>query len=207
MAKVEYEDLVAIGRSAKLASRVHAEERVLGTKNLIQGVKSRRGDGTFGETVPGTIIVSDPGYVVARGRVATVEIGVEMKILAKALIKQIDRVIGDLQKQVAQFKRGGGDPICVGLVGVNHAPYTVSHEGERQFRTDGRQNRHPIQEAEEAERRLREMAAPFYDEFVVLRYAATNDAPYAFSWVNYNETYADYGAALVRISRKYDQRF
>jgi hypothetical protein len=202
-----YEDLCAVDRSAKLTSRVHANERVLGTTNLIQGVKSRRGDGTFGETVPGTAIVSDPGYAVARGRVATVEIGVEMKILAKAMIKQIDRVIGDLQKQVAQFKRGGGEPICVGLVGVNHASYTVGHEGERQFRTDGRQNRHPNQEAAEAERRLREMAAPYYDEFVVLRYSATNDAPYPFSWVNYDETHANYGAALVRICRKYDQRF
>jgi hypothetical protein len=38
------------------------------------------------------------------------------------MIKQIDRVTGDLQKQVPQFPRGGGNPICVALVGINHAP-------------------------------------------------------------------------------------
>lgn len=34
---------------------------------------------------------------------ATIEIGVEVKILAKAMIKQIDRVTGDLTKQVGQY--------------------------------------------------------------------------------------------------------
>jgi hypothetical protein len=69
-------------------------------------------------------------FVVARGRVATVEIGVEAKILAKAMIKQIDRVINDLVGQVGHFKRGLGNPICVGIVGINQAEVCTSYEGK-----------------------------------------------------------------------------
>jgi hypothetical protein len=173
---------------------------------LRQGIKARRGDGTFGETVPATPVLSDPGFLVARGTVATVEIGVEMKILSKAMIKQIDRVTGDLQKQVPQFKRGSGNPICVALVGINHAPYAVGYEGDRAYRTDGKANRHPIQEADDATRRLLRDVAPMYDEFILLHYSATNDDPFPFSWVNFDQTSADYAAALVRISREYDRR-
>lgn len=51
--------------------------------------------------------IVDPGYIVARGPIATVEIGVEVKILAKAMIKQVNRVINDLRDQVSQFRRRG----------------------------------------------------------------------------------------------------
>ena len=56
--------------------------------------------------------IADEGFSVARGPVATIEIGVETKILAKAMIKQIDRVIGDLIRQTEEFKRRGGRAIC-----------------------------------------------------------------------------------------------
>lgn len=202
-----YEDLVALGRSAKLTEHVNTNDWVVNRRNRRQGVAARRGDGTFGEIVPGEVAVVEPDYRVARGIVATVEVGVEMKILAKAMIKQVDRVIGDLQKQVTHFRKGAGNPICVAFVGVNHAAYAVSFEGDRQFRTDGKAHRHPTQEAAEAERRIVAMVAPVYDELVILSYAATNDAPYPFMWMNAVETEQDYGAALVRISREYDRRF
>lgn len=204
-----YEDLAALSPQSltMFLPRIQTQSRLLSTTNLRQGISARRGDGTFGEAVPNTPVIVDPGYMVARGRIATVEIGVEMKILSKAMIKQIDRVISDLQKQVVHFKRGSGNPISVALVRINHAPYTVGYEGDRAFRTDGRSNRHPVQEAAEAERRLLAEAAPAYDEFIVLHYSATNDPPFPFSWVNYTRTFADYGAALVRISREYDRRF
>lgn len=204
-----YEDLVGLGRSAspKLVSRVQAQDRILATTKLRHGVQARRGDGTFGEPVPGTTAIPDPGFAVARGTVATVEIGVEVKILAKAMIKQIDRVINDLQKQVVHFRHRGGNTICVALVGINHAPYAVSYERDRVYTTDGRENRHPVQEAAEAERRLRASAAAAYDAFIVLNYSATNDPPFAFSWENQRGIEQDYGAELVRISRLYDQRF
>jgi hypothetical protein len=202
-----YEDLLAIGRSPKLVTAIEERRSVLNVQNRTRGIKTRRGDGTLGEVVPGEKPIVDSGFDVARGPIATVEIGVEVKILAKAMIKQIDRVIGDLRKQVEHFKRSG-NPICVGIVGINHAKHTVGYEGDRATPTTGRGGYlHPIQEAPEAERRLRAEAAPTFDEFIVLRYRATNEDPFPFEWVDYSATRQDYGAALARISREYEKRF
>jgi hypothetical protein len=202
-----YEDLIALKKSTKLGSRVTSKGWVLNSANKRQGIKARRGDGTFGEIVPGETAITDSGYAVSRGKVATVEIGVEVKILAKAMIKQIDRVTSDLQNQVIHFKRGSGTPICVAVVGINHARYCTSYEGTRSHRTDGRANRHPYQEAPEAERRLLADAAPHFDEFIILRYDATNEPPFPFAWANYTLTVRNYGSALLRICREYDRRF
>lgn len=201
-----YEDLVTLDRSAKLNAAVDAKEQVLNTQNRRHGINARRGDGTFGELVPGEKAISYPGYRVSRGPVATVEIGVEVKILAKAMIKQIDRVINDLRNQVVEFKRGGGNCICVAIVGINQAAYAVGYEGDREYRTGGG-DRHPIQEAAEAERRLVLHAKGEFDEFIILRYVATNDEPYGFAWADRKRTEQDYGSSLVRISREYDRRF
>ena len=202
-----YEDIVTLNKSTKLGSRIALKEWVLNTANTRQGIKARRGDGTLGEIVPGEVPITDPGFRVSRGKVATVEIGIEVKILAKAMIKQIDRVISDLQKQVAHFRRGSGTPICVAIVGINHAQYCTSYEGTRAFKTDGRGNRHPYQEAEEARRRLVVDAAPHFDEFITLPYDATNEPPFPFAWVNYLLTDQNYGSALLRMCREYDRRF
>jgi hypothetical protein len=145
---------------------------------------------------------------VARGPIATVEIGVEVKVLAKAMIKQIDRVINDLRNQVAQFKRGGGAPICVAVIGINHAVSAISYEGERAVPTTGKGGfLHPFQEAQKADQRLKAEVANDFDEFLVLRYKATNAPPYSFEWVNYNELRLDYAAVLSRVSARYQQRF
>jgi hypothetical protein len=202
-----YEDLYTVGKSAEYSTRVKSKERVLNVQNRRRGIAARRGDGTFGELIPGGSVIEDPGFVVARGPVATVEVGVEVKILAKAMIKQIDRVIGDLVKQVAQFRRGVGTPICVGIVGVNSAQVCTGYEGSRRFTTDGRKHKHPFQECAEAEARLVTQAKPSFDEFLVLRYRATNAKPYGFEWVDLRATELDYGAILTRISREYDRRF
>jgi hypothetical protein len=202
-----YEDLVSLGKSKLLADRVAKGEHVLNTQNTRRGIKARRGDGTFGELIPGVVAIVDPGFTVARGPIANVEIGVEVKILAKAMIKQIGRVTTDLKTQVDHFHRGAGTPICVGIVGVNYADYTIGYEGDREYRTDGGKYLHPNQEAAEAEARLSAEATPKFDEFIFLRYKATNDPPYPFEWVNYVETFQDYGAVLTRISRTYDTRF
>jgi len=187
---------------------VARRERVVNLKNIRRGVKARRGDATFGQIIPGETSVEVPNYRVARGPIATVEIGVEVKVLAKAMIKQIDRVISDLRRQVDQFRRGGGNPVCVGIVGINQAERYVSYEGRRRFPTTGRGGfLHPSQEAPEAERRLLAEAAPALDEFLMLRFRATNERPFPFEWVNYKETRLDYAAALARISTHYQQRF
>src|SRR5207253_9378489 len=103
------EDLAAIDKSVKLVERVQRHERVVNMKNVMTGKPARRGDGTFGELVPAAVAVTEKGLLVARGPVATIEIGAETKILAKAMIKQIDRVISYLINQANQFQRGGGN--------------------------------------------------------------------------------------------------
>jgi hypothetical protein len=204
-----FEDLVGIHRSTSLIeAAIQRRDRVLNVQNKRRGVTARRGDGTFGEIIPGETAIADPGYLVARSPIATVEIGIEVKILAKAMIKQIDRVINDLRNQVVQFKRGGGRPICVAVVGINQADSTVGYEGDRPFPTTGKQGfLHPFQEASEAERRLRAEASPEFDEFIVLRFKATNAPPFPFEWADYREMRLDYAAALSRISARYQQRF
>jgi hypothetical protein len=203
-----YEDLYAVNRSSKLAEAIRLQESVLNARNRTTGIKARRGDGTLGEIIPGERAVGDSGFAVARGPIATVEIGVEVKILAKAMIKQIDRVTGDLLKLVAHFKRGGQTAISVAIIGINHAAHTVGYEKDRATRTTGKGGfLHPFQEADEAERRLRVDAAPAFDEFIILRYEATNEVPFPFRWVDYDATRQDYAAALVRISREYEARF
>lgn len=204
-----YEDLTVLNRSKKYQFGVTTWERVLNVQNRRKGIQARRGAGSFGELIPGETPIVDPGYLVARGPVATIEIGVEVKILAKAMIKQIDRVAWDLKKQVAEFKHKSRDcePICVGIVGINSAEVTTGYEGDRSYRTDGTKHKHPFQEAPEARRRLLLHAAPAYDEFLVLRYKATNEPPYPFEWVDYTDTTQEYGSIFTRISRTYEKRF
>lgn len=202
-----YEDLVVINKSAKLVERVQHHERVVNVRNVMTGKPGRRGDGTFGELVPAAVAVTEKGLLVARGPVATIEIGAETKILAKAMIKQIDRVITDLINQVTQFKRGGGNPICIGFIGINFADQYVSFEGRKRWPTDGKKYKHPIQEAAQAEQRLNDKARAAFDEFQILRFRATNAKPYPFDWVDLTNTEMEYSALLTRISREYERCF
>ena len=198
---------MAVDRSPKLVEAIKQEILVLNVANRLQGIRARRGDGTLGEIVPGERAIRDAGYIVARAKVATVEIGLEVKILAKAMIKQIDRVINDLRNQVVQFQKSGSHPFCVAIVGINQASHYVSFEGQRSWPTTGKGGYlHPVQEAAEAERRLREHAAPSYNEFLVLRYKATNEPPFPFEWVDFKETRLNYAAVLTRISSAFQQR-
>jgi hypothetical protein len=93
-------------------------------------------------------------------------------------------------------------------VGINSADKYVSHEGDKAWPTDGRKHKHPIQEAAEAEARLRLRAGPAFDEFIVLRFRATNEPPpFPFAWLDQHQTELDYGAILTRVLRKYEARF
>jgi hypothetical protein len=201
------EDLYTLHLSPKLDSLISSGDRVLNLRNTLRGVKHRRGDATFGEVVPHSQTVVSSGFVVHRGEIATVEIGTEVKILAKAMIKQIDRVVDDLTRQIDQFRRGGGNPICIGIAGVNYAERYTSYERDRSYPTDGQEYKHPIQEAVDAERHLISRAAPSFDEFIFLRFRALNEPPFPFEWLDERETTLDYGAALTRIVRKYEARF
>jgi hypothetical protein len=202
-----YEDLFDLGRSAKLVMRVRDRTVAVNTANVAVGKHARRGDGTFGEAIPGVATVALPGFLVPRGRIATIEIGAETKILAKAMIKQIDRVSSDLLRQVEHFRKSSPRSVCVGIVGINRASQYLSFEGAREFLTDGKKHKHPIQEAVEAEKRLDRHVRGAFDEFIVLRYSATNQAPFPFVWADEAETKIEYAASLVRISAEYESRF
>ena len=202
-----FEDLYDLERSPKFRSAVLSQDRVLNRKNTAIGRKARRGDGTFGVKLPHIVAITIPDHTVALGEIATIEIGAEVKILAKAMIKQIDRVCTDIINQVSEFKKQGGKPICVGIVGINSAKRYTSYEGDRPWPTDGKKHKHPAQEADKAEKRLVSRVHSHFDEFVTLRFRATNMRPYDFSWANRVQTENEYAAALVRISREYEARF
>ncbi|WP_152104110.1 hypothetical protein [Bradyrhizobium ottawaense] len=81
-------------------------------------------------------------------------------------------MINDLKGQVEQFKTQFGTPITIGSVGINVAQSYVSFEGPgRSYSTTGQgKHKHPYQDADEAERRLRHLAQQYFDEFLVLRF-------------------------------------
>ncbi len=202
-----YEDLRKLNRSTMLTGRIDVKSRVVNTANKTVGIKSRRGDGAFGELVPIATAITVPGFLVARGPISSIEIGAETKILAKAMIKQIDRVVSDLRRQVEEFQKNA-NPICVAVVGVNHAAGYTSFEGDRSFATDGTSKaKHPSQEAAEAIRRLESFAKSAFDEFLILRFSASNITPFPFTWIDEQDTFLQYSALLSRVSRLYDQRF
>ena len=193
-----YEDLLTLGKSRRLVERVARQECVVNARNTTVGRKARRGDGTFGELVPAVAAITADGFQVARGPVANIQVGADTKILATAMIKQIDRVIGDLVRQVAQFKSTGGTPIAIAFVGINYAVCYTSYEGpDRAFPTDGGRYKHPVQEAEDAKSRLLSLARPAFDEFLLLPFRATNVAPFPFEWVDYTATDREYSALLA----------
>jgi hypothetical protein len=90
---------------------------------------------------------------------------------------------------------------------VNFSEVYTSFEGERAFLTDGRKYKHPVQEAADAISRLEQRAPSSFDEFLILRFVATNTPPYPFSWVDEAQVMLEYSALLTRVSREYDRRF
>src|SRR5205823_6097167 len=113
----------------------------------------------------------------------------------------------DMKNQVEEFRTHGGDPICVGIVGINRAATYTSYEGDKEWPTDGRKYKHPAQEAADAEDRLMTRIKPLFFEFIVLRFTATNVAPHPFTWIDQAAIEDAYGAALVRMCREYERRF
>jgi hypothetical protein len=199
-----YEDLYELGLSRRFNDRVDARTHVLNPKGISPGIRARRGDGSFGDLVPGSKAIVVPGFRVPRGSTADVEIGAEVKILAKAMIKQIDRVVGDLRRQTEQFRERSKSALTFGIVGINFADHYVSYEGDRSYPTDGTSgNLHPIQEATRAERELVH-ASEVYTEFLQLGFRATNEPPFEFEWHNLQKTQDEYASRLLRLAKDYD---
>lgn len=208
VAQYIYEDLYDLGQSPRYLDMVDGRRAVLSTSNTTHGVRHRRGDGTLGIAVPEEPVVEDPGFQVARGPIATILIGVEVKILCKAMIRQIDRVKNDITGAVDEFKKSNGTAVTVGIAAVNHAPVYTSYEGEdRKYPTIGKgRHLHPIQEADKAVSHLERIRGAF-DELLILKFKATNREPFPFEWVDPQGTQRDYASILVRISSEFERRF
>ena len=204
-----FEDLLTLGRSRGLVRSIERRESIVSAKNQEGGIAGRRGDGAFGTAVPGVVAVVEPGFAVPRGPIANIEIGAEVKVIGKSMKKQVNRVETDLRSHADHFRTTkANNPICVGIVGINFASRYVSYEGDRVYQTNGTgRHRHPAQEAPDTEQRLRKSLDTAFDELLLLRYKATNEPPYPFQWVDATATRMDYGAALSRISDKYENRF
>lgn len=202
-----FEDLYDIAKSGPFRGRVDDGSCVVNTKNHATGKPVRRGDGTFGERVAPAKPTSEPGMHVLRGPVATIHVGVEVKILATAMIKQIDRVSGDLAKQAQFFRDVTANAITVGIVGVNHAAHYTSYERDRTYEKPENGDKAPKDEAAAATTYLMTHANTHFDEFLVLDFVASNRPPYKFSWLNEERTTHHYAAVLQRILGLYASRF
>lgn len=205
LARLFYEDLYLLDRSPLFKNRVDSLECIVNITNRVIGIKSRRGDGTFGESLPTAQPGKESGFHVGVGPTANVQIGIEVKILSTAMIKQIDRVINDLRNQASQFKDRSSSAITIAIIGVNHAQTYTSYEGERTFTAEG--SRSPATEAPKAIKRLDSEARQLYDEFLILPFQATNSPPFPFTWSNLASTENLYSAVLVRTLRLYESRF
>jgi hypothetical protein len=199
-----FDDLYDLDPQSVLRRDVDRGVVALNPKGVSPGVSARRGDGSFGPVVPGHRPLIFPGHVVSVAPTAEVDVGAEVKILAKAMIKQIDRVISDLCGQAGQFKNKSPEAITVGLVGINLSEEYTSFEGDRTYPT-GKYGPHPVTEAPEAERRLRASAEPCFREFLYLPFRATNSPPFPFEWAKPQVTRDDYAAMLARIVRAYER--
>ena len=202
-----FEDLYDLNYSPRYNSHVDSERCVLNTRNRITGRPIRRGDGTFGERVTSVPATHAPGWTVSMGPVATIHIGVEVKILATAMIKQIDRVAGDLAKQADDFRSVTSNALTLGIVGVNRASCYTSYEGSRTYDKPENGDKAPIDEASAAIGFLKEHAEPSFDEFLIVNFEATNREPYPFAWTNVAATEASYAAVLQRLLGAYGGRF
>lgn len=202
-----YEDLFVLNRSPSFAASVRRGACGVNVANRATGIAARRGDGSFGELLPHAVPVSEPDHAVMRGPIANIQIGVETKILATAIGKQVQERISSLIEQAQQFRARNPDCICVAIVGVNHAPAYVAYDGSRTTPTDGTKYPHPIQQAPAAMRKVHEKLKSVFDEVLALPFVATNISPFAFSWVDDKAVEDEYGAALIRLSQTYERRF
>jgi len=202
-----YEDMLALSRSAKFVAGVSAGTRVVNAANRTTGIQARRGDGSFGELLPPVQPVALSGYTVRRGPIANIEVGVETKILATAIGKQVQERISSLIEQAQVFRTRNPSCICVAIVGLNYAPSYLAYEGERTTLTNGSKYPHPAQQAPAAEAKVRAELRPHYFEVIVLPFRATNQSPLAFAWTNAAGVANEYGAALLRISNEYERQY
>lgn len=203
-----FEDIDNAGLSPKFVSRASSQSVVANVTNTNAGVIARRPDGTLGHRVQHIAPTFLPTFSIARGQTVSTEIGIEVKIMSKAMVRQRGRVSSDLAHGARDIKASNPLAITVALVGVNHAQFYVSREGDQIWRTTGSgRYLHPFQEADSIEPYLRAKLGSAYDEIIFLHFVATNEDPFPFSWRSVQQTNLAYGAMIGRIAQAYEQRF
>jgi hypothetical protein len=199
-----FEDLLSHGNSPKLVKAVGDARGVANRGGKIHTPKAiRRNDSVFGHPPAGVKLrAASAGFAVMEGPVAEPLVGCEVKIFAKSQLKQLDRVINDLEGFAKRMKSLNKRCINVAVVGVNHESDYVGYEGKMQWR-------HMLREEEPKTvgRRVREALIDLYDELLILPFEATNQPPYPFAWGNAKKSDLDYGASLTRIGVLYQRRF
>jgi len=197
-----FEDLFRHTVSSLYTDNVRSGACIVSRGGGVHGKVIRRNDSVFGRPpagLPGR--KAAPGYAVIEGTVAEPRIGCEVKILAKAQLKQIDRVINDLEGFALRMKRLNKKCINAAVVGVNHEPNYVGFEGAREFR-----HRLRADEPFVVMNRLGVLTAS-YDEVLLLSFKATNQPPFPFSWGGARKVELDYASVLTRIGEQYQERF
>ncbi len=197
-----FEDLFRHLVSPLYVDNVRTGACVVSRGGGIHGKLIRRSDSVFGRPpagLPGK--KGTPEYAVVEGTVAEPRVGCEVKILAKAQLKQIDRVINDLEGFALRMKRLNKKCINIAVVGVNHEPNYVGFEGVREFRHRLREDEPPV-----VMNRLAVLATS-YDEVLLLSFKATNQLPFPFSWGGARKVELDYASVLTRVGERYQERF
>lgn len=83
-----FDDLYLLDTASRFRLDIDAGRVVLNPKGVSPGLRSRRGDGSLGPIVPGHSPQPYAGHAIPIGPTAEVDIGAEVKIVAKAMIKQ-----------------------------------------------------------------------------------------------------------------------
>jgi hypothetical protein len=199
-----FEDLITHSKSARFLRDVKELRGVANRGGKIHTPKAiRRNDSIFGRPPAGVKLKPAPkGFTVMEGPVAEPLLGCEVKMISKSQLKQIDRVINDLDGFLTRMKSLNKRCINLAVVGINHESDYVGFEGKVEWRHTLR-----AQEPQVVAQRVREALVDKYDELLVLSFAATNQPPYPFTWLNAKKADLDYGAALTRLGIEYQRRF
>lgn len=218
-----FEDLYALGRSKQYRERCDKGTHAVNARSEIHGINVRHGDGTFGERVPSVEPRRMPGMFVPEGALSTLEIAVEVKVLSVALRKNQGNRLAELSHQLDAFKRAARVEhqrplIAVALVFLNAAERFAAIEGHqaslkggpppRVTIADGTARKSPAQEVSQTEAFFaRELPIVGYNYPLILKYRATNEEPYEFSWAGGDTTVADYSNVLTNVSLDYENLF
>src|SRR5436190_3815001 len=166
-----FEDLVSHSGSVAYVDHVQRGRTVVNRGGKIHTPRTiRLNDSILGRPPAGfTLTPPPPGFSVFEGPVAEPRVGCELKILAKSQLKQIGRVISDLERFADRMKLLNQRCINVAVVGVNYESDYVGWEGERPYR-----HKLSANEPEIVSARLAEALLHRYDELLIFRFRATN---------------------------------